>query len=592
MATSGKIQGTTKNDSGSNITTKYGTWIDWNVNSTDIAKNTSNITIKVSVQRVDDYTGVTAYNLETKPSVTLTVGGSAKSPTISYIDTRNKKKSTFATWTGNVSHKDDGSLSLSLSCSWSLSGVESLASGSISGTAKLNDIPRATTPTLSTTSVVANGSNSITINIKPASSTFKHKIRYYFGSVAKSTIGLSIGGDFTAQGNTTVTFIPPVSLCNEIPNSKTGKGAIYCYTYKSDGTHIGTETVEFSITVPTYSITPKVITSGNNLLNGFFVQGKSTLNVEINAGTSYGASITSYSTVLDGKTYTTPKFTSEVLSNGFKTAAVTVKDSRGVSATVNSTGYTVYAYSTPLITSFTAERQSDGTTVLATVKGSVAAVSNGNTKTVTITLNGETKTISSGYTVNGSATFTNVPTDNTLTATATIADSYTSVSKEAVIPTVDVTMDFHHSGKGVAFGKVAEEENLLDIDWDVRIKGNPLTDFEFYRGTSDGWTVKKYISGEIDAYKSVSVNTTVSSTYGNGFYNGSTLSVNLPTDFVNNAFPVININAQSTQAQILDANIAAYNQAERKISYYITSPAKQATSYQVWVHFRVVGRWK
>jgi hypothetical protein len=68
MATSGTIRGKTKNSSGTDITDKYNTWISWKRNSTSIANNTSNITVSVKVQRVDGYTGTTAYNLETKPT--------------------------------------------------------------------------------------------------------------------------------------------------------------------------------------------------------------------------------------------------------------------------------------------------------------------------------------------------------------------------------------------------------------------------------------------------------------------------------------------------------------------------------------------
>lgn len=142
MATSGTIQGTTKNSSGTDVTSRYGTWISWKRNSTNIPNNTSNITVTVYVQRVDGYTGESAWNLNDKPSVTLKVGGTNKTATINYIDTRNQKLCTVATWTGDVTHTANGTLSLALSCSWTLSGVSALASGSISGTASLDTIPR------------------------------------------------------------------------------------------------------------------------------------------------------------------------------------------------------------------------------------------------------------------------------------------------------------------------------------------------------------------------------------------------------------------------------------------------------------------
>jgi hypothetical protein len=142
MATNGTISGTTKNSSGTDASSKYGTWISWKRNSTSIANNTSNITVTVYVQRVDGWTGDSSYNLDTKPSVTLKVGGATKTATVNHIDTRNQQRCTVATWSGNVTHNANGTLTLALSCTWTLSGVSALASGSISGSAILDTIPR------------------------------------------------------------------------------------------------------------------------------------------------------------------------------------------------------------------------------------------------------------------------------------------------------------------------------------------------------------------------------------------------------------------------------------------------------------------
>lgn len=498
----------------------------------------------------------------------------------------------------NVDATDGAAKNIPLSCYYAFNGTAASytpaygTSRTVSVTATLAAIPRATTPTLSASPYTIG--TALTISLAPANSTFKHKISYDFGNLTGQTSGLSIGSNFTAQGNTTVTFTPPAVLGSQIMAATSGIGKIYCYTYTSSGTHIGTKTIDITINVPSY--TPEinnVVLTGNNLLSGAYVQNKSTITVNASLKTYYSAGIKSVVIEVDGKSYTSLPVTSSVLSNGSKTVKITFTDTRGKSVTYTSSAFTVYPYTTPTITEFTLERQSDGTTVIATLKGNVAAINNLNTKAITVTLNGVTNTLtSSAYTISGTTTFTDVPTDNSFTATATIEDYYATITKSAVLPTIDVTMDFHYSGTGIAMGKVAEYEDTFDCDWNFRLQGEYVVDYEIYRGTSDGWTVKKYMSGEIEAYKSVSINTTVSTAYGNGYYNGTTLSVNLPSDFVNNAFPIININAQSTQAQIIDANIAAYNQAERKISYYISSPGNQATAYQIWVHFRVVGRWK
>jgi hypothetical protein len=462
MATSGKIQGATKNSSGSDVTSRYGTWIEWKRNSNSIANNTSNITVTVYVQRIDSYSGETAWNLEDKPSVSLKVGGVAKNPTVNYIDTRNHKLCTVATWTGDVGHTADGSLSLALSCGWTL-GLTSLYSGSISGTAVLDTIPRASTfGTVSGTTI----GGTMTVNITRAVSTFTHQLWYKVGNSAWYDLGKNIG--------TSKAFTIDIATANQFPNATSGNLQLCLRTFNGT-TQIGSDVYkDVTVSVPNYSPTiSNIALTGNNLLSGAYVQGKSTVTAEITASTMYGATIKSFSATVDGKTYTGNKFTSSALSNGSKTVSVTVTDTRGKTATLSSSAFTVYAYAVPSITEFTVVRQADGTTVIATVKGSVAAINNKNAKTVTVTLNGVTKTItSSSYTINGTTTFTNVPTDNTLTATAKIQDSYTYDAKDTILPTVAVTMDFHHSGKGVAFGKVAETEGLLDVAWDTNIKRN------------------------------------------------------------------------------------------------------------------------
>ena len=149
MATSGTIQGIARNGSGTDITAtnQYKTWISWKRNSTNVSKNTSNITVTVYVQRADGYTD-SAWNLEDKPIVTLKVGGSAKTVTTNYVDTRNNKLCTITSWTGDVTHNANGTLSLTLSCDWTIPNMTYLAKGSISGTAVLDTIPRNPTAVL------------------------------------------------------------------------------------------------------------------------------------------------------------------------------------------------------------------------------------------------------------------------------------------------------------------------------------------------------------------------------------------------------------------------------------------------------------
>ena len=385
--------------------------------------------------------------------------------------------------TGVVTHGSLGEASISVTAGWK--STPWYINGSLTGTATLPTIARSTKPTFSATTVTLG--NSINVTLSPSNSTFKHRLWYWIANSGNLESGFSTAGSFTAQGNTTVTFTPPTSLGAYMPTAMSSTCTVLCLTYSADDVYMGSTESNITLNVPSY--TPEINSvslTGNNLLNGAYVKGKSTVTGNATLKTYYGATVKSVVAKVDGKDYTSLPFTSDILTNGSKTVAITFTDSRDKSVTYTSSAFTVYDYSPPQITDFTLERQSDGTTVIATVKGSIAAVNNKNTKTVKVLLDGKEKTITANsYTVNETITFTGVNTDATLTATATFTDSYSSVSKDSVLPTVAVTMDFWKDGNGIAMGKVAEQGDLLDVAWEIKT-GKPektLNNFS-YRGTN------------------------------------------------------------------------------------------------------------
>lgn len=433
-------------------------------NSQSIADNKSKVSYKSTL-----YVEGSGTYFYTGSTTTKTLGGTgATSVSADAQGNYNLGETTLNEIAGTVTHGSNGAASVSITAGWASApwGI----SGSLTGTADLPPIARATTPTLAANTITMGAS--INITLTPANSTFKHKLRYDFGAIKGSASGFSVGAEYTAQGNTTVAFTPPTSLGNQIPNNSSGTGQIICYTYTSSGTHIGTTYVKITLNIPSYVPTISGITlTGDKLLSSTYVQGKSSVTVSATTSTSYGASIKSITSVIDGKTYSGLPFTTSALSSGSKTATITVVDTRNKSATLTSNAIQVYAYSTPNITEFTLARQSDGTTVIATIKGSISAVNNKNAKTIKVTLNGVTNTItSSSYTISGTTTFTGVSTDKTFTAKAVLTDSYTSVSRESALPTVAVTMDFYKDGNGIAMGKVAEEGDLLDVSWKAKFR--------------------------------------------------------------------------------------------------------------------------
>lgn len=431
-------------------------------NSQSVVDNKSNVSYKSTL-----YVEGSGTYFYTGSTTTKTLSGTgATSVSADAQGNYNLGETTLSEITGSVTHGSNGAARVSITAGWISTpwGI----TGSLTATADLPTIARATTPVLAATTITMG--STINITLTPADNTFKHKLRYDFGSVVGSASGFSMGAEFTGQGTKTVTFTPPTTLGSQIPNSLSGTGQIICYTYTASGTHIGTTYVKITLNVPSYTPTITGVTlTGKNLLSAAYVQGKSSVTVSATAATQYGASIKSISSVIDGKTYSGLPFTTNVLSSGSKTVKITVVDTRDKSVTVESSAITVYAYSVPNITQFTLERQSDGTTVIATVKGSIAAINNKNAKTIKVTLNGVTNTItSSSYTISATTTFTSIPTDSTLTGKAAFTDSYVTVERSATLPTVAVTMDFYKNGDGIAMGKVAEYGDLLDVNWPLR----------------------------------------------------------------------------------------------------------------------------
>lgn len=515
----------------------HGYLVSWELTGQNIAGNYSDI--KYSVV---GYGGKNEYWWVYVKEKYVTVNGTTQSSAT--IQTTFNGTVAFS-GTARIYHNNDGKKSFTISAGGAFHSYGTYNSTG-SGTWELPQIGRATTPSLSTTSIAVGSTMRITLT--PADSSFKHKLRYEFGSLVSQVAGLTSGVDFTSLGNTYHDFTPPVSLCSQIPTANSGVCKLICYTYKSDGTHIGTTSANITINVPDYKPTIDWVTiTGVDTLSDMYVQGKSKMNVSTSAVSLYGATIKSYSTVLDGKTYTEKNFVSDVLSSGTKSAVLTVTDSRGKTASMTSASKTVYAYTKPTISGFTVVRQSDGTTVVATVTGTVTSVNSKNTKSVAVTLNGQTKTVTpSAYSVSAQVTFTGVSSEKTFEAVAKLHDYYTYDEKSAMLSTVAVTTDYYKDGTGIAFGKVAEQGNLFECAWPVKFNksltlGTALpigsggtgatsasaartnlgiitpADYVIQTGTSGTWNFVKWNNGRIELWSDRSISfpagTMVSSVY-------------------------------------------------------------------------------
>ena len=250
----------------------------------------------------------------------------------------------------------------------------------------LSTIPRASNPSLSSSSVIMG--DSITVYTNRASSNFTHVLYYQISSGGWNTIATEIG--------TSKSWTVPLSLANSTPNSTSLNVKLWLETYNGS-TYIGLNSTSFTANVPS-NIVPTI--NSVNLSEavseiyaqfGAYVQGKSKISGSISASGSYSSTIKSYSISINGASYTSSSFTTGFLTtSGNNTCSVTVKDSRGRTKSQSVT-FNVIAYANPAINSFSVSRcnqdgtaNDEGNCAKCVVSSSISSVNSKNTKSFQI----------------------------------------------------------------------------------------------------------------------------------------------------------------------------------------------------------------
>ena len=481
MASSGQVQ----------TNTAFGyVKLAWSTTSQSVENNTSTVSYTLSIYRSSNISSSAA------KSYSITINGVKVAGGTTSIGGTGTK--TIKSGTTTISHNADGTKTFSFSFSqqiditWSGSWIGTVTG---SGTGTLNTIPRATTPTLSASTVDMGSSVIITMN--RASSSFTHTLTYSFGG-ASGTIGSGIA--------TQNTWNIPLSLANQIPNATSGTGTITCQTYNGS-TLIGTKSVSIVLRVPS-SVLPTisnvaVTETVSGLASKFnaFVQYKSKVQVAITAAGAYSSTITSYQTSVDGLNYIgNNAVTSALSTSGTVTVTTTVIDSRGRSVTA-SNSITVLAYSPPKISSFTAFRANadgtanyEGTRINAAYKFNISPLNNLNDKYYELVyrLKGTStwSFITSGTDVYSLDTSTisgsvfNV--DNAYDVALNIYDYFGEDHITIDIPTAFTLIDYRSTGKGIAFGKVSEADKM-EIALDVDLSGELLQEAKQTATLQNSW---------------------------------------------------------------------------------------------------------
>lgn len=336
-----------------------------------------------------------------------------------------------------------------------------------------------------TQSVDAGAASTVTFS-NPNLSAVYHTVTWRFGSSSKSTT--------TASGAGSASYTIPLSWLTNIPSATSGTATVDVTTYANDGTGLGTNSYSFTINAPSTAV-PSLTLAVTRIDNtvptawGVYVQGKSGVKITATASGYQGSTITGYS--LSGAatgTQTTGVFTiSPISTGGSNSFTVRVTDSRGRTATA-STSISVVVYASPVFTATQAFRcvsggtaSDTGTYVSAKANGTYSSVSGKNTCTLQVQYGLST---GSAYSTPTALAFNtasvigggSIDVNASYRIRFTLTDAFGSVEKIVNVGTAAYTVFFRQGGNGVAFGKVSERANAVEInaDWGLYHGNNNL----------------------------------------------------------------------------------------------------------------------
>lgn len=393
-----------------------------------------------------------------------------------------------------VGHNADGSASLTFSSGniWLNSPygttITELPLGSFNTTSTLDSIAR-TTPISSASNVTLG--NTCSISWTPASTSFKYKIKFTLGSWSYTTAFISPNRttSYTYTGYT----IPVDPVARYITMSTSATMSATLTTYNSNESVVGTApSKDFTVYVPS-TVVPTLTLNNISLNNdansvikrwNVAVSGFTKAVISATASGSYGSTITGftvsgdYSTTTNTTSLNVTTGTLSSLSDGSKTYKVKCTDTRGRSSSEQSKSISVYAYSSPSISSFSATRGGSGNTS-AIIKAAWSYTSIGGRNSATGVLKYKLKSESGwrnyGYITNGATlTLSNFSIENSYDFQLIVTDTVgMSTSITTAMSTIDVLLDFRAGGKGLGIGKICES-NALEIGMDTDMTGHAL----------------------------------------------------------------------------------------------------------------------
>ena len=463
----------------------------------NISSNTSKVRILWTSTQTND-----SHNLTPRTAYYyVSINGQAET-TYNFTYTLHKQTTdTLLDVTLTVPHLPDGSGSIKVR-TWMNTNI---SAGVVEKSASLTlaTIPQATTLD-SVTCSTSYFDGVITYKYTPKSASFYTRCAVVLvnGSTQVRLRDIDLGTGVATQQTRTLTLTASElnSVYAAMPKEVQAKLQLELRTHSSsvysDSTTIGGWSIRnISLTipidiVPTVKINVESITDNAWLkANNMFVSGHTGLKLTATATPGQGASKIEdlqLSAASDkGIVHASELIVERLTVTGVARVDATAYDSRGRVKNVFK-AINVSPYSQPAVTKLVADRgiydggwtpNDEGPDIRITFAATISLTNYENTYDAKIDLDGATVSPDlgnmTGLTSGTSQTIYLFDVDGEVShdLMLTVTDRTDEIGNlGTTIPTIAVTMEFKANGKGVGIGKTAEEDNLLDVGWDIRAR--------------------------------------------------------------------------------------------------------------------------
>lgn len=507
--------------------------IDW-IATQSVANNTSEVTC------VHKLVCGSGYNLNIGSRAnSCTVGGVKKDFTSAAIKTSGGTTHTLGTTKHLLEHNSDGSKSASVSGAFNIQATLSgtyKASIQVSGTITLDDIPRASQPSLvtwpETTNDVGDFGETFAIHMNRNDASFTHTVRYEYGNRK---------GNIATNVETGTTWAVPLDWMNDIPASVKASGRIYVDTYNGSKL-IGTKYTGFTVTVPasvkpTCSIQVLDATDSQSKYDGL-VKGYSKLRVKTTGTPAYGSPMAAYNVTANGQRYTEADITTGVLTAaGTTKVTATVTDKRGRTSTQAVADFTVLDYTKPAITALSVHRcdadgveDAQGEFVKVTFSAKITPLNNRNGASYILRYKKSRETtytevaltdLAKVYTVTNKSRIFAADSSSSYDIEVVATDDLDSAVRATSASTAFTLLHWGADGESLGFCKLAERPGAIDIGTNMYLNGHAIYGAHGMSDTRSinqppSWYMENYVNGSVWEFKELTVVgfTSPSSKYG------------------------------------------------------------------------------